>query len=101
MKTPAAIGDIGIRVRRNHFQHRKLGVPDLFHARCETREWNVSAPERVVLVTLPGRVVKINHREPLADTAQTFRTRFADEESVYHVYLISIDTVPLIFTHLL
>src|SRR6266436_10114285 len=76
-ETPATIGDIGIRLERNDFQHRQLGDADLFHDRCNACQRDISAPQRIVLVTLPGSIGKMNQAEPVADTPQTAGGGFA------------------------
>src|SRR3984893_14502005 len=70
-QTATAIGDVGIRLERNDFQHRQLSDSDLFHDRCNARQRDIAAPQRIVLVTLPGGIGKMNQAQAVADTPQS------------------------------
>src|ERR1035437_887900 len=100
LETPAAIGDVKIRVKRNDLQHVQLGVSDLSHDRRNTRERNISATQGIVLVTPPGRIGKVNEAEAVADTAQSLRWSFTDEVSVGHVVDDANGFVPITIDNL-
>src|SRR5512140_1632449 len=85
LHAPAAIGDIGIRLWRNDFQHRQFGISDRFHRRCKARERDIAAAEGIVPVYTPRGIGEMHEREPLADALQSLRRGFADEVRVGHV----------------